>query len=297
MRAQWISLILISGVMATSARAQADHPKPAAGGSVITIAQDNPAADADSMPQTADHPKPAAGGSVITIEQDNPAADTDSVPETQDTLNTYEEQMALVTTQTYTELAQIAQAVRAGEISSDEAEHLTRRSYERGMIRLQFLDTLHQIIETKVSNEGARQKPGEQNQQVQTSEETLVVAPPDSSPDIPESLAKYLELTPVQIAAIQTRVVEEQRQVRPLLQQLSHNREALTTAIHMQQSSNSNRQIRQLAVEQSHILERIIVASSRLQRDIYKTLTDAQRERLDDMGQDADVTKRLFAGR
>ncbi|HTD23984.1 MAG TPA: Spy/CpxP family protein refolding chaperone [Terriglobales bacterium] len=136
------------------------------------------------------------------------------------------------------------------------------------------------------------------NRSDQGSEDTLVVAPPGSSPKIPESLAKYLELTPVQIATIEARIAEEQRQTQPLLQQLSHNREALTTATHTKQSTNINRHIRRLDVEQSHILERLVDANLRLQRDIYKILTDAQRERLDDIGQHiADVIQQWFVGR
>ena len=268
MKIPWLIPILIAGTMTTLALAQADDSQPAENGDVTAFAPGNPAANPSPLPQR------------------------------QEALNVYEKQMALVTIQTYGELAQIAQAARAGQISSEEAEYLTSRSYELGIIRLQFFDTLHQISEINLAKGST---PGTENEQMpapQTSQDTLVVVPPDSSPDIPVSLARYLELTPAQIAAIEARVVEEQRQIRPLLQQLSHNREALKTAAHAKHSSNSNRHIRQLAVEQSHILERLIFADSRLQRDIYKSLTDTQRERLDGIGQHiADMVEQSFAGR
>ena len=269
MKIRWLITILVVVTMTTLALAQADDSNPTSSGDVTTIAPGNPAADPGPLLQR------------------------------QEALNAYERQMALVTIQTYRELAQIAQAARAGQISSEEAEYLTSRSYELGIVRFQFFDTLHQISEI---NPAKGSTPEAENEQMpaapQTSGDTLVVVPPDSSPDIPESLARYLELTPAQIAAIEARVVEEQRQIRPLLQQLSHNREALKTATHANHSSSSNRHIRQLAVEQSHILERLIFATSRLQRDTYKTLTDTQRERLDDIGQHiADMIEQSVTGR
>ena len=266
MKLRWMTGILMAGVLAISATAQADHSQiPGIGGT----------------------PTEPSGDSAVT---------PNLTLQPQDALNSYEQQMALVTVQTYQELTQIAQAVRAGQISSAQAEHLTRRSFELGMIRLQFLDTLHQIVETTLSNEGPSAKPEEQPSQVTTSEQTLVVAPPTTSPDIPESMAKYLELTPVQIASIQARISGEREYIQPLLQQLERNRKALAVATQIKPSSNN--QIRKLASERSHILERVIIADSRLQRDISGILTVEQRKKLDNVGRDtADVTKRLFAER
>lgn len=265
MKLRWMTGILMAGVLAIPAMAQADHPQI-----------------------------PGIGGTPTEPSNDS-AVTPNSTLQPQDALNAYEQQMAVVTVQTYEELAQIAQAFHAGQISSDQAEHLSRRCFELSMIRLQFLDTLHQIVETTLSKEGPSAKPEEQPSQVTTSEETLVVTPPTSSPDIPESMAKYLELTPAQIAAIQARVSQEQKYIQPLLQQLAQNRKALTAVT---ENRSSNGEIRKLAVEQSRILERLIIANSRLQRDISEILTVEQRKKLDDKGQDtADMTKRLFAER
>lgn len=265
MKLPLITKILLAGALVIPAAAQDDHPQP-----------------------------PGVGGGSATVSSDDSAATPDSTLQPQDTLNAYDEQMVAVTLQTSAELAQIAEQFRAGHMSSDEAEHLTRSCYELGVIRLQFLDTLHLILATHVSNEGSSAKPDEQTPQVKTAEDTLVVAPPDSSPDIPESMARYLELTPVQIANIQARVNEEQKRIQPLMQRLSQNRKALTSATEMTGSSDGR--IRKLAVEQSHILEQLIIANSRLQQEIYQVLTAAQRKKLDGIGQDtADVTKRLFA--
>lgn len=242
MKVALITLILVASAIAPLAGAQADSGKP-------------PTDD------------------VMVIKPDTPTTPDSS----QDPLNVYQEQMAQVTVETYAELVQIAQAVGAGQIGSERAEYLTRRSYEVGIVRLQFLDTLYQIAVAALAK-GSPAKTEEQPSEVTTSEETLVVAPPNTSADIPESVAKYLALTPAQIAGIQARIVEERRQIQPLLQQLSQNRKALTMATHTDQSGNT--QIRKLAIEQSHILEQLIIANSRLEREVYEMLSVEQRKKL-----------------
>lgn len=248
MKLRWMTGILMAGVLAIPAIAQADHPQP---------------------PGISETPTEPSNDSAVS---------PNSTPQPQNNLTAYEQQMALVTAQTYKELAQIAEAVESGQITSEHADYLARRSFEVGMVQLQFLDTLHQIVETALSKEGPSLKPEDQPSQVTTSEQTLVVAPPTSSPNIPESVAKYLELTPAQIAAIQSRVTQEQNEVHPLLQHLSENRKALTIAVHAKPFSNTH--IRRLAVEQSHILQQLILANSHLERDIYQILTVEQRQKL-----------------
>jgi Spy/CpxP family protein refolding chaperone len=76
---------------------------------------------------------------------------------------------------------------------------------------------------------------------------------------------------------------------------LEHKKE-IVIATHAKQPSNSR--IRKLALEQSRILERLIVANSRLQQDIYRVLTAEQRQKLNGTDQETvDVTTRLFAQR
>jgi Spy/CpxP family protein refolding chaperone len=253
MKIRWITGIVMAGAMTLPAMAQAGPPKPPAVENPLT---------ADSSEQQA---------------PDSPAS-----PE--DKLKVYEEQMAVVTVETCTELEQIAEAVRAGKISSKQGEYLTLHGYEVALIRFQYLGTLHEILEANVSSDD-KDETGEATPTVQLSRETIVIAPPDSSPDIPESTAKYLELTPVQIAMIQARIAEERKEVHPLLQQLSAKQQALSSAMRGQESSDKH--IQRLAAEQSRILERLTVANARLQRDIYQFLTAAQREKVDHMPKNA----------
>ena len=265
MKLRWITGILVAGVLALSAMAQADNPQ-----------------------------LPNIGGATATEPSNDSAITPDSTPQAQDSLNAYEQQMAIVTVQTYKELAQIAEALHSGQISSDRAEYLTRRCFELGVVRLQFLDTLHLIAESKISREAAPENSEEQTRQMEASGETLVVPPPAFPAKIPESVVKYLELTPSQIAIIQVRVAQEQREIQPLVQRLLKHKKEIVIATHARQPSSSR--IRKLAVEQSRILERLIVANSRLQHDVYRVLTAEQRQKLDGTGRETvEVTTRLFA--
>jgi Spy/CpxP family protein refolding chaperone len=259
MKLQWITRTLMAGALAIPSTAQVEHRQPPGNGDVVTAEPSGHSAD-------------------------NLADNSESPLSPQDALNTYEQQMALVTVQTYAELAQIAQAVREGRISSEQGQYLARHQYELGIIRLQFLDTLHETAETNSPKQDQSAKPEEQTQ-VKTLQQALVVAPVNASPDIPEAMVKYLALTPVQIAAIQARATEQHKQIHPLLEQLSRNQEALASAT--QDTRFNNNHIRKLASEQSHIMEQLIVADSRLQRDVYELLTPAQREKLEEMRQES----------
>jgi Spy/CpxP family protein refolding chaperone len=259
MKLQWITGTLMVGALAISSMAQVEHRQSPGNGDVVTA-------------EPSDH------------SADNLADNSESPLSPQDTLNTYEQQMALVTVQTYAELAQIAQAVREGRISSAQGQYLARHQYELGIIRLQFLDTLHETVETNSPKEGQSEKPEQPTSEVKTLQQALVVVPAAASPDIPEAIAKHLALTPVQIAAIQARATEQHKQVQPLLEQLSRSQKALASAT--QDTRFNNNHIRKLASEQSHIMEQLIVADSRLQRDVYELLTPAQREKLEEMRQE-----------
>jgi Spy/CpxP family protein refolding chaperone len=192
-----------------------------------------------------------------------------------DLLKEYEKQMAVVSLKTCAELAQIGQAAHQGQIGPEQAEYLSGQRFELGMIRLQFLDSLHQILDDKI------QKETKQQSEVQSSGDTLVVPPPDSSPDVSQAIAKDLELTPVQIAAIQVQIEKERGRVRPLAERLANNRRALIAATLKGQFDA--RQVRDLAAKQSRIQESLIVANARLQTEVYRILTVEQQRKLDGM--------------
>jgi LTXXQ motif family protein len=242
----------IVGTLVISAVAQDGHQLPSVSGSVTATAR----AETSNIAET-------------------PGTDSQVPLPPQDLLREYEKQMAVVSLKTCAELAQIAEAAHEGRIGAEQAEYLSGQRLELGMIRLQFLDSLHQILDDKTQKETKRQS------EVQRSGETLVVPPPDSSPDVSQAIVKDLELTPVQIAAIQGQIEKERGRVRPLAERLATNRRALIAATLKGQFDV--RQVRDLAAKQSRIQESLIVANARLQTDVYKILTVDQQRKLDGM--------------
>jgi Spy/CpxP family protein refolding chaperone len=203
-----------------------------------------------------------------------------------DVLRNYEQGMAFVSHRTCAELAQIAQAAREGQISREQAEYVSGERYHLGMMQFQLLSTLYQIIQSEIENEV------EQKDQSHIADGAAVVASPPPSTDIPKDMIKYLNLTQMQIAAIQTQIAEERGLVQPLVQQLATKRQALIAAT-LSGRFDAN-QVRNLAAEQSRILEQLITANVCLQTRIYKILTAEQQQKLDAMRQAAASTKPSF---
>jgi len=144
-----------------------------------------------------------------------------------------------------------------------------------GLTRFQFLSTGNQMLNDQPQEETAP------SSEVKVSGDTLVVSPPESTPDVPAAIVSYLELTPLQIAAIQAQIAVQREQVQSLMQQLTNNRrELIATTL---KGQFDIRQVRKLAAQQARILEPLVVANARLQTEIYKTLTVEQQRKLDEM--------------
>jgi len=144
-----------------------------------------------------------------------------------------------------------------------------------GLMRFQLLSTGHQMVDDQP------QKEMESVSEVQVSGDTLVVSTPDSSPDVPAAIVKYLDLTPLQIAAIQAQIAVQRGQVQSLMEQLTNNRrELIATTLKGQFDIH---RVRKLAAQQARILEPLVVANARLQTEIYKLLTVEQQRKLDEM--------------
>ena len=203
-----------------------------------------------------------------------------------DVLRNYEQEMAFVSDRTCTELAQIAQAAREGQISREQAEYFSGERYHLGIMRFQLLSTMHRILDHELENQA------EQEDQPHVADGAVVVASSAPSTDTPTGMIEYLGLTRLQIAAIQTQITEERGQVQPLVQQLATNRRALIAAT-LSGRFDAN-QVRNLAAEQSRILEQLITANARLQAKIYKLLTAEQQQKLDAMRQTVASAKPSF---
>jgi hypothetical protein len=121
------------------------------------------------------------------------------------------------------ELGEIAQAVREGKITRSQGEYLSLERYYVALTRFQFLPTLYQN-----PAEGNRtQSYSQANTPAQISNKIVVISPLTCSPDIPEQMVGYLELTPAQLKAIQAQVTDECKQVQPLLERLEVSRRNL----------------------------------------------------------------------
>ena len=117
--------VFIAGALAISAVAQ-DGQQPAASG---TLRVATPAETSNKA--------------------ETPGTDSQELMTQPDLLKEYEKQMAVVSLKTCSELAQIAQAAHEGQIGAEQAEYLSDQRLELGMIRLQFLSSLHRILDVK----------------------------------------------------------------------------------------------------------------------------------------------------
>jgi hypothetical protein len=151
--------------------------------------------------------------------------------------------------------------------------------YASGFMRFRFLSTAHQMLDDQPQEET------EPVSEVQVSGDTLVVSTPDSSPDVPAAIAKYLDLTPLKIAAIQAQIAVQRVQVQSLMEQLTNNRwELIATTLKGQFAIH---RVRKLAAQQapswSHLWSRTPACrpkstqSSRFeqQRKLDETRTEA----------------------
>jgi len=145
--------------------------------------------------------------------------------------------------------------------------------YALGLMRFQLLSTGHQMLDYRTRQET------EPVSEVQVSGDTLVVSPPDSSSDVPTAIIEFLDLTPLQIAAIQAQIAVQRGQTQSLMKQLTNNRRELIAST-LKGHFDIHR-VRKLAAQQARILEPLVVANARLQTEIYKLLTVEQQRRLD----------------
>jgi hypothetical protein len=144
-----------------------------------------------------------------------------------------------------------------------------------GSMQFRLLSTGHQLLDDQPLKET------EPVPEVQVSGDTLLVSPPDSSPDVPAAIVSYLDLTPLQVAAIQAQIAVQRVQVQSLMQQLRNTRwELIVTTL---KGRFNSRQVRKLAAQQARILEPLVVANARLQTEIYKILTVEQQRKLDEI--------------
>ena len=250
MKSRGLIVFLLMGVLAVSANAQENRSVQSAQGQTANV-----------VPQ---HPGGLTG---LGAQLQSPAGSQDagSYP------NRLEDVLGTMTA----ELAEIAQAVREGRISRDQAEYLSLERYYVALTRFQLLRTLYQPPQESNPSQSYAQA----NSSPQNAGSGLVVPPLVCSPDIPIQLVDYLQLTPLELQALQAKVTEQCKQVQPLVERLEESRSKLL-AMKLNGKAN-DKEVQALAAEQSQIIKQIIVANSQLETKLYNTLTSEQQRKLD----------------
>ena len=173
-------------------------------------------------------------------------------------------------------LATIAEAVRRGELSSEQAREVSAEQYQLTRMQFELLSVwrgfeeqdLARIPELEAKPDSAQES------------EVVMVALPFSSFQLNPSLATYLSLTSSQVEAIQQVMMQEQHSLEPLMTALRTAREKLLA---IGSEHVNEKQVKALADTEASLLARLIVANARMQSKIYKILSPDQQRKLSDL--------------
>jgi Spy/CpxP family protein refolding chaperone len=250
MKSRWIILFLLMCVLAISANAQENSSVQSAQGPIANVV-----------------PQHAGGATSPATQLQLPAGSQDA--------GNYPGRLEEVLGAMSAELAEIAQAAREGRISRDQAEYLSLERYYVALSRFQLLRTLYQPPQASDPSQSYAQA----NTSPQISGSGLVIPPLVCSPDIPNQLVDYLQLTPLELQALQAKVTEQCKQVQPLVERLEKSRSKLLAM--KLNGKVDDKEVQALAAEQSQIIKQMIVANSQLETKLYKTLTSEQQQKVD----------------
>ena len=252
MKSRWIIGFLLTCALAVSANAQENSGEQSAEGPIANLARQNSA---------------RATGSATQLQA--PAGSQDA--------GGYPDRLEEVLGAMSAELGEIAQAAREGKISRDQAEYLTLERYYVALTRFQLLRMLYQPPQESNSPQMYAQA----NTSSQVSGSALVIPPVVCSPDIPNQLVDYLQLTPRQIQALQAQVSEECSKVQPLVDRLEKSRRKLMSM--KLDGKADDKEVEAVAAEQSQIIKQVIVMNSQLETKLYSMLTKEQQQRVDEL--------------
>jgi Spy/CpxP family protein refolding chaperone len=251
-KSRWIMGVLLTCVLAVSANAQENSGEQSAEGPIANLARQN------------------SGGTISSAMQPQAPAGLQDA-------GTYPARLEEVLGAMSAELGEIAQAAREGKISHDQAEYLTLERYYVALTRFQLLRMLYQPPQESNSPQIYSQG----NTSPQVSRSALVIPPVVCSPDIPNQLIDYLQLTPREIQALQAQVSEECSQVQPFVDRLEKSRRKLMS-MKLDGKADDN-EVQAAAAEQSQIIKQVIVMNSQLETKLYSMLTTEQQQRVDEL--------------
>jgi hypothetical protein len=172
-------------------------------------------------------------------------------------------------------LAAIADAIKRGELTSDQGREISAQQYQVAQMQFELVSLWREIEE----QDSAKIPTLQAGPDLRQENEAVVVALPFSSLQLNPSMAEYLGLTSPQINAIQQVMVREQHRLEPLMSQFRITREKFSAigSDHMSQS-----EMKSLADTEATVLGKLIVGNARMQSKIYMILSPDQQKKLSD---------------
>jgi hypothetical protein len=205
-----------------------------------------------------------------------PAGPTIAADDPKRVLQDYDSLMIALTQKFSATLATIAEAVKRGEVSGEQAREMSAEQYQLAHMQFQLLSLWRGIEEqdsARIPDVEARPDSTQEGQ-------VVIVALPFSSLQLNPSLATYLSLTSSQVEAIHQVMMREQHNLEPLMTGLRSARAKLTA---IGSEHPNEKQLKALADAEASLLARLIVANARMQSSIYKILSPEQQEKLSDL--------------
>jgi hypothetical protein len=205
-----------------------------------------------------------------------PAGPTTAADDPKQVLRDYDSLMIALTQKFSATLATIAEAVKRGEVSGEQAREMSAEQYQLAHMQFELLSLWRGIEEQdSVRIPDVAAKPDSTQES-----EVVMVALPFSSLQLNPSLATYLSLTSSQVEAIHQVMMREQHNLEPLMTALRTAREKL---IAIGSEHQNKKQLKALADTEASLLARLIVANARMQSNIYKILSPDQQKKLNDL--------------
>ena len=224
----------------------------------------------------------AGRGQLLVTPVDDPAVkDVPTSPavvpnDPKQVLQDYDSLMIALTQKFSATLATIAEAVKRGEVSGEQAREMSAEQYQVTHMQFELLSLWRGIEEQdSAKSPDVEAKPDSTQQS-----EVVMVALPFSSLQLNPSLATYLGLTSSQVEAIQQVMMREQHSLEPLMKTLRTTREKLLA---IGTEHVNEKQVKALADSEASLLARLIVANARMQSQIYNILSPEQQKKLRDL--------------
>jgi Spy/CpxP family protein refolding chaperone len=191
-------------------------------------------------------------------------------------LQDYDSVMVAITQRFSATLAAIAEAVKHGDLSSDQAREMSGQQYELAQMQFELVSLWREIEQqdsAKIPDVHASPDPRHEN-------EVVVVELPFASLQTNPALAQDLNLTQPQFKEIQQLTMQERKYLEPLVTELRITRDKLLT---ISSEHADEKEIKSLAAMEASVLAKLIVSNARMQSKIYKILSAEQQKKINEL--------------